>query len=211
MRALKNHFYFLPIAMLREKALERFEAAVEHMREVHQRAVLLGYLAHVNCKILDWEDARVILEKYGMISDLIIRYNQLKDEVTNHLKVLDSCDCEQTAYCLIERIDEVMDVMSIIEECFHEFSLPVAIRFDLEGFIRVYYPERVRDSLGDWLSKLDYQEDGFTQAEIANNKLSEKYPAFIWDVLECWLREFYHLMPLYKPRVSYVFISEEKI
>ena len=145
--------------MISKATLAHFGETVEHMREVHERAVLLNVAVYANWEQLRKEKQDVLSKRYRMTSVLNIRSNILAYKVRDYFKALGNCTWEPGAEYLIERMEEFMQEMDIIEDCLLEFSLPVSLREVLEYCIHEYFSEDMRTALEDWITKLNYQEN----------------------------------------------------
>lgn len=144
--------------MIGKERLAGIRENVAHMHEVRLCAELLNV---------------ALPKRYGKTSDLYSRSRILERKAVGCLIVLADCESEPVVGYLIERIDDCMKGMSIIEDCLLEFYIPESLRDNLEYYIYEFFPEDIRAALEDWITKLNYQEDYISVALVSEEHVSE--------------------------------------
>lgn len=162
--ALKCYFYFLHIAMISRETLTRFGKDVEHMREVHGRAVLLNMAVYVNIGRLMVEDPWVFGDNRQKSFDLCTRSAEVLNEAVSYLYRL------QLAYeewALDDWESAIRISTHLLETCKRKMG-------NIERELDEVYPEHVRTDLEDQLARYYHYRARPSEARPSEARPSEE-------------------------------------
>ena len=149
--------------MIGKERLERFGEAVEHMREVHKRAVLLNVAVYANWGQLMAEDQWIFGGNHRKATVLSTESTEVLSRAVDHLYTLQSAyeyrafdGWEVTVNASIRGLENCTCEMKIVERELSEV-----------------YPEDVRAILDDWLAKFYLQKTRPLRPRVSENHVSE--------------------------------------
>ena len=167
--------------MISRETLTRFEKAVEHMREVHQRAVLLNMAAFANYDRLEregWFDDRIHLKASKLSTkstEVLSKAIDCLDTLTSVREETQSPDgLELVTKACFRRLEKYISEMEIIER---ELAVvyPEHVRADLEDWIFKFHAECLRADIERSLARIDYLKANVSEDHVSEDHVSEAH------------------------------------